>query len=86
MPSNGSAVISGFAILENPRAPDIKKPKTLMFDARFYAEGEQEDTIFAALRYFNGPPPPTPAIVFPRSCICYIKATVSIKILLLYYH
>ena len=58
MPSNGSAVITGIAILENPRSPDPKKFKTLVFDARFYAEGEEEDTIFASLQYFNSPRTP----------------------------
>ena len=83
MPSNGSAVITGIAILENPRSPDPKKFKTLVFDARFYAEGEEEDTIFASLQYFNSPPSPTPAYVFPPSCICFVIATVSIDTLMI---
>ena len=86
MPSNGSAVISGIAFLENPRAPDPVKSKTLFFDARFYAEGEDEETMFAALRYFNGPPPPGSPYTFPPSCICYIEATVSIKANVMWCH
>lgn len=79
MPSNGSAVISGITFFENPRAPDPVKSKTLFFDARFYAEGEDEETMFAALCYFNRPPLPGSPYTFPPSCICYIEATVSIK-------
>ena len=49
MPSNGSAVISGIAFLENSRAPDLVKSKTLFFDVHFYAKGEDGETMFVAL-------------------------------------
>lgn len=82
MPNNGSATISGVAILENPRAVDPSKPKTLLFDAFFYLDRENEKCelkpLVALLRYFNGSTPTGPPYDFTGTSICYVNATVSI--------
>jgi len=68
-PPSGSASISGIAVLENPRQPNLNEsPKTLLFDAHLFCpvsasvEGDPEDAneedankpgILASLRYFN---------------------------------
>ena len=54
----------------------------LPFYACFYAEGEEEDTIFA-LQYFNSPLSPTSNYISYTSCICFVIVMVSMNTLMI---
>ena len=55
---------------------------TLLFYARFYAEGEEEDTILA-LQYFDSPLSPTSNYTSHALCICFVIVMVSMNTLMI---